>query len=69
MHLDIDSCVIVPSTIVLGYRSNQDEKQYCDGFCGEISMEGFIIVARNYPVIIVGIICLCQSVVHGLNRV
>jgi len=60
---------MVPPTIVLGCCLNHDEKQYCDGFCVEISVEGFIIVVRNYPVIIVGIICLSQSVVNGLNRV
>ena len=33
------------------------------------TIDQFILVARNYPVAIVAIICLCRSVVNWLNKV
>jgi len=35
----------------------------------QATINQFILVARNYPVAIVAMICLYQSVVNWLNRV
>lgn len=32
-------------------------------------MEGFILLARNYPVAMTGMVCFYRSVVNGLNKV
>jgi hypothetical protein len=33
------------------------------------TIDQFILVARNYPVAIVGMICSCRSVVNGVGKV
>ena len=80
MHLGVESCATVPQTIVLGFRSSHDphsmpsclsheRRKHCEGLCVEATMEGFILLAGNYPVAMTSMVCLCRSVVNGFNKV
>jgi hypothetical protein len=74
----VESRVMVPQAIVFGFRSSQDlprashpsreEKKRCEGLWMEAIIEEIILLTRNYPVILGGMICLCRSVVNGLNK-
>jgi hypothetical protein len=35
----------------------------------EATIDGLILLGGNYPVAIVSMICLCRSIVNGLNKV
>ena len=80
MRLALESRAIVPPTIALGFRSNQDShnvpcclsherKKHSEGLCTEATIDGLILVGGNYPVAIGSMICLCRSVVNGLHKV
>jgi len=79
MRPGIRSRVTIPQTIVPGFPSSQDprraphlsheRKKHCESLCTEATIERLILSTRNYPVAIVGMVCLCRSVVNGLNKV
>jgi hypothetical protein len=80
MRPGVKSCVTVPQAIVDGLRSGQDphnvssrlsheRKKNCDSLCTEATIDGLILLRRDYPVAIVSIICLCRPIVNGLNKV
>jgi hypothetical protein len=74
MHPGSESHVEFPKTIGPGFRSSQYPRRvprlshqinaHCEDLYMQATINQFILVARNYPVAIVGIICLCQSVVN-----
>jgi hypothetical protein len=49
-------------------RLRSEENRHCEDLYIKATIDQFILVARNYPVAIVGMICLCQSVVNGLRE-
>jgi hypothetical protein len=79
MHPGVGSRVTVPQAIGSGSRSSQDHprvarlshetKEYFENLCMKATIDQFILVARNYPVAIVAIICLCRLAVNGFNRI
>jgi len=80
MRPSVESRVTVPQTIVPGFRSSHDphdvpsclsheRKKHCESLCTEATIDGLILLARNYPVAIVSMVCLCRSVVNGLSKV
>jgi hypothetical protein len=79
MHPGVGPRVTVTQGIGSGSRSRQDQrrvlslshetKEYCENLCIKATIDQFILVARNYPVAIVAIICFCRSVVNWLNKV
>jgi len=80
MHQGIESGATVPQTIVAGFRSghaphsmlshlSHERKKHCESLCTEATIDGFILLARNYPVAIVRMVSVCRSVVNGLNKV
>jgi hypothetical protein len=80
MRLVLESRVIVPQAIEPGLRSIQDphnmpsrlsheRKKHCESLCTEATIDGLILLARNYPVAIVRMVSVCQSVVNGLHKV
>jgi hypothetical protein len=78
MRPGFESHVTFPQTIALGFRSSQDpqnaphlsheRKKHCESLCTEATIKRLILLAGNYPVAIVSMICLCLSVVNGLNK-
>ena len=79
MRPGFESHVTFPQTIVPGFRSSQgprpaphlshERKKHCESLCMEATIDGFILLARNYPVAIISMVCLCRSIVNGLNKV
>ncbi len=71
--------ITVPQAMESGSGSSQDHptvpnlshetKEYCENLYVKATINQFILVARNYPVAIVVIICLCRSVVNRLVKV
>src|SRR4030042_2345167 len=65
-------------TIGCGFRSSQDPRRVrhlsqqtktdCKDLYTKATINQFILVARNYPVAIVSILRLCQTVVNGLDK-
>jgi hypothetical protein len=78
MHPGSGSHVGLPKAIEPGFRSSQDPrpvprlthqtKPDCEDLYTKATINQFILVARNYPVAIVGMICLCRSVVNKSNE-
>lgn len=76
MHPGFGLHVGLPKAIGPGFRFSQDPqpvphlthqtKPDCEDLYTKATINQFILVARNYPVAIVGMICLCHSVVNGL---
>ena len=79
MHPGFGSHVGLLKTSGPGFRFSQDPRPVprltrqtrpdCEDLYIKATINQFILVARNYPVAIVGMICLCQSVVNGLHEV
>jgi hypothetical protein len=80
MRPGVESRVTVPQAIVDGPRSGQDphnvssrlsheRKKNCESLCTEATIDGLILLRRDYPVAIVSIICLCRPIVNGFNKV
>ncbi len=79
MRPGVESHITVSQTIAPGFRSSQDprraphlsheRKKHCESLCTEATIDGLIILGGNYPVTIGGMICLCWSIVNGLNKV
>lgn len=78
MHPGSGSRVGLAKAIGLGFRFSRDPppvphlthqtKPDCEDLYIKATINQFILVARNYPVAIVGMICLSQSVVNRLSR-
>jgi hypothetical protein len=79
MRPGLGSHVGLPKTIEPGFCSSQDPRSVprlthqtnadCEDSYIKATMDQFNLVARNYPVAIVGMICLCRCVVNWSNEV
>src|SRR5512136_1232079 len=79
MHLGFGSHVGLPKTIRSRFCSSQDPRRVphlshqtksdSEDLYIKATINQFILVARNYPVAIVSMICLCRSVVNLSNGV
>lgn len=79
MRPRVESRVTVPQAITPGLRSGQDShnvpsrlsherKGHWESLCTEVTIDGLILLGKDYPVTIVSMICLCRSIVNGLNE-
>jgi hypothetical protein len=79
MRPGAESRVSVPQVIVPGLPSSPDShmpsrlsherKKDCEGLWMEAIIEEIILLTKDYLVTIGGMICLCRSLVNGLNKI